>query len=164
MKRTVISIIAIVAIITAGAFTFKAYGENPASGDHGIVKTESVQHEVNHESHESEGGHHAPHIDAKNLSLLWIIPFVGILLSIALFPLLIPHFWHHHYGKVSLFWWIVFFTAFSFHFGMSTGMFYLLEVYFLEFIPFITLLLALFTVAGGIQLKGDLAAHRKSIQ
>ncbi|HOP63270.1 MAG TPA: sodium:proton antiporter [Spirochaetota bacterium] len=161
MKRTVISIIAIVAIITAGAFTFKAYGENPASGDHGIVKTESVQHEVNHESHESEGGHHAPHIDAKNLSLLWIIPFVGILLSIALFPLLIPHFWHHHYGKVSLFWWIVFFTAFSFHFGMSTGMFYLLEVYFLEFIPFITLLLALFTVAGGIQLKGDLAGTPK---
>lgn len=101
--------------------------------------------------------HHVPHIDAKNLSLLWIIPFIGILLSIALFPLLAPHFWHHHYGKVSLFWWLTFFGAFCIKFSAGTGFYYLLEVYLLEFIPFITLLLALFTVAGGIQLKGKLA-------
>ncbi|MES1241057.1 MAG: sodium:proton antiporter [Acidobacteriota bacterium] len=30
------------------------------------------------------------------------LPFAGILLSIALFPLLTPRFWHHHYPKVSL--------------------------------------------------------------
>jgi len=161
MKKTVISFIAIAAIITAAPLIFHARGENPSSGDHSIAKTESVQHEAKHDSHGAEGEHHAPHIDAKNLSLLWIIPFVGILLSIALMPLLIPHFWHHHYGKVSLFWWVVFFSAFSFHFGMNTGAFYLLEVYLLEFIPFITLLLALFTVAGGIQLKGDLAGTPK---
>ncbi|HPF05493.1 MAG TPA: sodium:proton antiporter [Spirochaetota bacterium] len=161
MKKTVISIIAIAAIITAAPLIFHARGENPSSGDHSIAKTESVQHEAKHDSHGAEGEHHAPHIDAKNLSLLWIIPFVGILLSIALMPLLIPHFWHHHYGKVSLFWWVVFFSAFSFHFGFNTGAFYLLEVYLLEFIPFITLLLALFTVAGGIQLKGDLAGSPK---
>jgi len=28
-----------------------------------------------------------------------IIPFVGILLSIALFPLLAPHIWHHHFRE-----------------------------------------------------------------
>ncbi|HQO41056.1 MAG TPA: sodium:proton antiporter, partial [Spirochaetota bacterium] len=112
-------------------------------------------------SHAGAGIHHAPHIDAKNLSLFWIIPFVGILLSIALFPLVRPHFWHHHYGKVSLFWGVVFFAAFTAYFGISTGVFYLLEVYLLEFIPFITLLLALFTVAGGIQLKGELAGTPK---
>jgi Na+/H+ antiporter NhaD/arsenite permease-like protein len=161
MKKTVISFIAIAAIITAAPLIFHARGENPSTGDHSIAKTESVQHEAKHDSHGAEGEHHAPHIDAKNLSLFWIIPFVGILLSIALMPLLIPHFWHHHYGKVSLFWWIAFFSAFSFHFGMNTGAFYLLEVYLLEFIPFITLLLALFTVAGGIQLKGDLAGTPK---
>lgn len=105
--------------------------------------------------------HSAPHIDARNLSLLWVIPFLGILLSIALMPLLTPHFWHHHYGKVSLFWWMIFIAAFSIKFGIGTGSYYLLEVYLLEFIPFITLLLALFTVAGGIQLKGELAGTPK---
>ena len=41
------------------------------------------------------------------LSLYSILPFVGILLSIALFPLFAPEFWHHHFGKVSAFWAIV---------------------------------------------------------
>jgi Na+/H+ antiporter NhaD/arsenite permease-like protein len=120
--------------------------------------------EVNHENKAitaNTAEHHVPHIDAKNLSLLWIIPFIGILLSIALFPLLTPDLWHHHYGKISLFWWLVFFGAFCVNFGISTGTFYLLETYLLEFIPFIALLLALFTVAGGIQLKGELAGTPK---
>ncbi len=128
-------------------------GSKIESGSHGAdnAKSDSTH----------SGSHAVPHIDAKHLSLLWTLPFLGILLSIALFPLLAPHFWHHHYGKVSLFWWVVFFLAFCVKFGIGTGAFYLLEVYMLEFIPFITLLLALFTVAGGIQLKGDLAGTPK---
>ncbi len=100
--------------------------------------------------------HHAPHLDGAGLSLLWVIPFVGILLSIALFPLVAPHFWHHHYGKVSLFWGSVFTLSFLMFQGWNMTLFYLLEVYLLEFIPFIMLLLALFTIAGGIRLKGRL--------
>ena len=100
--------------------------------------------------------HHAPHLDGSSLSLLWVIPFIGILLSIALFPLLAPHFWHHHYGKVSLFWGTLFTAAFFVVQGWSMTLFYLLEVYLLEFIPFIALLFALFTIAGGIRLKGKL--------
>lgn len=161
MKRTLLSVIAIAAIITAAPFVFHARGETPVNGEHSIVKTEIVQQETGQNSHTVEAGHNAPHIDAKNLSLLWIIPFIGILLSIALMPLLIPHFWHNHYGKVSLFWWLAFFSAFCLKFGIDTGTFYLLEVYILEFIPFIVLLLALFTVAGGIQLKGELAGTPK---
>ena len=44
------------------------------------------------------------HLDGSQLSLLWPLPFVGILLSIALFPLLAPKFWEHHFGKVAAFW------------------------------------------------------------
>lgn len=161
MKKTVISVIAIVAIMTAGTSIFHARGETPTAGDHSVVKTESVQLETGQDPHAGDTVHHAPHIDARNMSLLWIIPFIGILLSIALMPLLIPHFWHNHYGKVSLFWWLAFFSAFCVKFGIDTGTFYLLEVYMLEFIPFIVLLLALFTVAGGIQLKGELAGTPK---
>lgn len=46
---------------------------------------------------------------------LWsVLPFVGILLSIALFPLLTPQFWHHHFPKVSAFWALVFAVPFLF--------------------------------------------------
>ena len=37
-------------------------------------------------------------------TLFYGIPFLGILLSIALIPLINHHFWERHFGKVSLFW------------------------------------------------------------
>ncbi len=151
VKKIVIIIFTASAFLSAALFINQAHGETPSA---------AVNIEKSETGHFPDT-HHAPHIDARNLQLIWIVPFLGILLSIALFPLIIPHFWHHHYGKVSLFWWIIFFSAFSFKFGISTGTYYFLEVYILEFIPFIVLLLALFTVAGGIQLKGDLAGTPK---
>jgi Na+/H+ antiporter NhaD/arsenite permease-like protein len=104
----------------------------------------------------ASGNTGAPHIEGKNLSLLWVLPFIGILLSIAVFPLLIPRIWHHHYGKISLFWGILFITLLTIIYGFNVSTYYALEVYLLEFLPFITLLLALFTVSGGIYLKGSL--------
>ena len=47
---------------------------------------------------------HSVHLAATDFNIYWIIPFAGILLSIALIPLFRPAFWHQHYGKVSLFW------------------------------------------------------------
>jgi Na+/H+ antiporter NhaD/arsenite permease-like protein len=90
------------------------------------------------------------------MKVWWIIPFVGILLSIALFPLLTPHFWHNHYGKVSLFWGVIFFISFTIGYGIDTSFYYLIRTYINEYIPFICLLLALFTVSGGIRLNGNL--------
>lgn len=109
----------------------------------------------------THGEEHAFHMSEDSLKLVWIIPFIGILLSIALFPLVLPDFWHHHYGKVSLFWGLLFVIAFTIENGISVGLFYLLETYLLEFFPFILLLLALFAVAGGIRLKGELAGTPK---
>jgi Na+/H+ antiporter NhaD/arsenite permease-like protein len=163
MKKRLVLLTAALFMLSS-AFSLSLY---PASepGHNTAVKAEQAAdvHSADKAegAHAGNGIHHAPHIDAKNLSLLWIIPFLGILLSIAFFPLFKPHFWHNHYGKVSLFWGVAFFTAFTAYFGISTGIFYLLEVYMLEFFPFIALLLALFTVAGGIQLKGELAGTPK---
>jgi len=98
---------------------------------------------------------HAIHLNANELSLVWLIPFIGILLSIALIPLISSSFWHHNYGKVSLFWGILFLLSFVIVFPEYTS-FYILEVYLREFIPFIVLLLALFTVSGGILISGNL--------
>ena len=99
-------------------------------------------------------------MSADDFSLLWLIPFLGILLSIALIPLIKPTFWHHHYGKVSAFWGILFFILFITNFYDYT-LFYVLEVYLREFLPFILLLLALYTVSGGILISGDMVGTPK---
>ncbi len=87
---------------------------------------------------------------------LWsIIPFAGILLSIALFPLVAPHFWHNHFGKVSAFWGAVVAVPFLLVFK-GEALHEILHVYIADYIPFIILLWSLYTVAGGILLKGRL--------
>lgn len=98
----------------------------------------------------------AANLDASALSLMWGIPFVGILLSIALVPLIAPQFWHHHFGKLSAFWGLLFFIPFVVNFGMHTAMVSFVHASLAEYIPFIILLTALFTVAGGIYIKGSL--------
>ena len=85
----------------------------------------------------------------ETLPLWSIIPFCGILLSIALFPLLAPHFWHHHFGKVSLFWAVLFAVPFIFQYH-GLALFEIVHIFVIDYIPFIILLWALFTVAGGI--------------
>jgi len=95
-------------------------------------------------------------ISGSDFSLLWVIPFAGILLSIALFPLFASDFWHHHFGKVSAFWALLLLIPMVVTFGVSHTSYEVLHVYLLEYIPFIVLLLALFTIAGGVRIKGDM--------
>jgi Na+/H+ antiporter NhaD/arsenite permease-like protein len=95
-------------------------------------------------------------VDGRELALPWSLPFIGILLSIALMPLLAPHFWHHHFGKVSLFWSLCFLLPFLAAAGARVTAYELLHVAFLEYFPFIILLFALFTIAGGVRLTGTL--------
>jgi len=94
--------------------------------------------------------------DGRQLSLVWIVPFAGILLSIAIFPLAAPRFWHHHFGKVSLFWALAFVIPFAILHEPATAGTELVHTALLEYIPFIILLFALFTVAGGILVTGNL--------
>ena len=55
----------------------------------------------------------AAEFDGSQLSPLWGMPFAGILLSIALMPLLAPIFWHHHFGKVTAAWSLAFLLPFA---------------------------------------------------
>jgi Na+/H+ antiporter NhaD/arsenite permease-like protein len=95
-------------------------------------------------------------IDARGMSILWVLPFAGILLSIALLPLLTPSLWHHHFGKISAFWALCFILPFALRDDSGATAHVLLEVALHEYIPFIILLLALFTVAGGVRITGNL--------
>jgi Na+/H+ antiporter NhaD/arsenite permease-like protein len=105
-----------------------------------------------------DGGAHAggaPHLDGAEMGLLWAIPFAGMLLSIAVFPLVAPHFWEHHFGKISAGWIVVVLAPFLVMFGWQLTLFEVLHLMLLEYLPFIILLLALFTVAGGIHFAGS---------
>jgi Na+/H+ antiporter NhaD/arsenite permease-like protein len=101
---------------------------------------------------------HKEHLSLGEQLPLWsIIPFAGILLSIALMPLLAPKMWHHHFGKISAFWALLFALPFIFAYGTHTAFHSILHIYVLDYIPFIILLAALFVIAGGIAIKGKLA-------
>ena len=95
-------------------------------------------------------------IDGSALSAWWGLPFAGILLSIALMPLVVPIFWHHHYGKVAAFWALSFLLPFAALFGPGLAGSNFVHALVGEYIPFIILLTALFTVSGGIYIRGDL--------
>jgi Na+/H+ antiporter NhaD/arsenite permease-like protein len=84
-----------------------------------------------------------------------VLPFVGILLSIALFPLAAPHVWHHHYPKVSLAWGLLLVVPFVWAYGRE-AVHEVLHTAIADYLPFIILLSALFTIGGGIYIRGAL--------
>jgi Na+/H+ antiporter NhaD/arsenite permease-like protein len=95
-------------------------------------------------------------VDGRKLGLVWVLPFAGILLSIAILPLAAPHFWHRHFGKVAAFWALAFLVPLTIAFGFPTALYETLHTALLEYIPFIILIVCLFTVAGGIVVRGNL--------
>jgi len=106
-----------------------------------------------HHGEEAHGSHHG--VDGAYLPLYWGLPFAGILLSIALLPLVMQHFWHHNYGKVALFWASIFSIPFYLKYG-GDAIYEYLHIILLDYVPFIILLATLFIAAGGICVKGTL--------
>ncbi len=105
------------------------------------------------DGHDDHTAHHG--VDGSNLPLWSIIPFIGMLLSIAIIPLINFHFWEHNYGKISLAWIVIFSIPFLIGYK-GDGWYEIVHIVLLDYVPFIILLAALFTCAGGICLKGSL--------
>ena len=97
-----------------------------------------------------------PHLDGTALGLAWILPFAGLLLSIALLPLAMPRFWEHRFGLVAAFWAAAFLVPCALRFGPGTAAAEIWHTALLEYLPFIILVFALFVVAGGIRIVGNL--------
>lgn len=95
-------------------------------------------------------------LDASQFSPIWALPFVGMLLSIAIFPLAAPAFWHHHFGKVAAFWALCFLVPLSLTQGLGISAGAVLHTLLAEYLPFTILLVALFTASGGIYVRGNL--------
>jgi Na+/H+ antiporter NhaD/arsenite permease-like protein len=82
-----------------------------------------------------------------------VLPFVILLLCIALMPLLAPHFWEHHYPKVAI------------GLGLFTASYYLFVLHdslsvqhaMMEYVGFMALIGSLYVISGGINIgvKGE---------
>jgi Na+/H+ antiporter NhaD/arsenite permease-like protein len=90
------------------------------------------------------------------ISILWGLPFAGLLLSIAFVPLFAREFWHRHYGKVAAGWAVALLVPFVATFGAGEALHNIAHALLLEFIPFLAIIGALFTIAGGICVRGSL--------
>jgi Na+/H+ antiporter NhaD/arsenite permease-like protein len=100
--------------------------------------------------------HHEAEEIGKHLGVLWVVPFACMLLSIAVMPLAVPHFWHHNYGKVAAFWSVVFLVPFALFHGYELALYSVVHTLALEYVSFLILLFSLFTIAGGVCLRGSL--------
>jgi Na+/H+ antiporter NhaD/arsenite permease-like protein len=109
---------------------------------------------------------HAGQTHAKHVPSYWgigVLPFAGILGCIAVLPLLpaTHHWWESNRNRLVV----------SMSFAFATLVYYLIaegaagipavlvHAVVEEYVPFILLLFALYVIAGGINLKGDLPAH-----
>jgi len=100
--------------------------------------------------------HGAGYANLGEVLPLWsCIPFALILLSIALFPLVLPDFWHHHFGKISGFWVATLSVPFLIVFK-GAALYEILHIILADYVPFIILLWSLYTVSGGILVRGTL--------
>lgn len=101
-------------------------------------------------------------MELGNMLPVWsIIPFVGMLLSIAIFPLVKPEWWEKRMLHVALFWALLFLIPFTIAFGLHESAHSLIHSVLLDYVPFIVLLFGLFVVAGGIVVKGSLIGTTK---
>src|SRR5690606_184843 len=64
--------------------------------------------------------------------------------------------WEHHYGKIAAFWAVLVIVPLTLAYGLPAAAEAVLHAMLLEYMSFIILLFALFTIAGGILVAGNI--------
>src|SRR4051812_13522968 len=100
---------------------------------------------------------HAATLDGAAMPWPFALPFGGLLLSIAIGPLLFPKLWHAHYGKFAAAWSLVTLASIGWFAGGAVMVSALVHAMLAEYLSFIVLLFALYTVAGGIVVSGEIS-------
>lgn len=98
----------------------------------------------------------------STLSLAYCIPFAGMLLSIAICPLINGEWWEKFKGAAVVFWSLLFLVPFAIGNGFGTAVNHLLEVVLGDYISFIVLLFGLFCVSANICVTGRLSGSPRS--
>src|SRR3569833_395865 len=104
-------------------------------------------------------GAHAAALDGSQMGWGWTAPFAGLLLSIAAGPLLLPRVWHDHYGEIAAGWAFAAFVPLAAAFGADEALAAFVHIMLADYLSFIALLFALYTVAGGLFISGNLGGR-----
>ncbi|MFT5454077.1 MAG: Na+/H+ antiporter NhaD/arsenite permease-like protein [Myxococcota bacterium] len=107
-------------------------------------------------------GHAGPHL-GDVLPLWSVVPFAGLLLCIALLPMVAAHWWHHTKNQLlvalawasPVFFWLLY-TGMTDHGTLGHDAMHGLKHAVAEYVSFIGLLGSLYVISGGILLRGDL--------
>jgi len=91
---------------------------------------------------------------ATEIGLPWALPFVGLLLSIAVVPLLAERVWHHRLGAIAAAWMLLLLLPWALVFGVPSALALAWHAVLNEYLPFVALIFALFTIGGGIVVQG----------
>ncbi len=139
-----------------------------------------IQHSLGGAEHAPAAGEHHGIPEGYQPPPLWAcIPFAGLLLCIAILPLIqaTEHWWENNKNRLAV---GMVFAAFSILYyllihpktvnhvtgqvytGIDSVIHVLEHAILAEYIPFIVLLFSLYVISGGISLKGDLAAHPRT--
>jgi Na+/H+ antiporter NhaD/arsenite permease-like protein len=109
----------------------------------------------------SGGGGVTEPADAAAITLLplySVIPFAGMLLSIALFPLMASHWWENNLFYVAVAWSLVFLVPLAIAYGPGVAGAEFYAIILLDYLPFVILLAGLFAVTGSIVVRSSIAA------
>ena len=89
-------------------------------------------------------------LNGTSMSILWALPFAAILLAIATGPLFYAHAWEHHQGKIAAACAAAVVLPLAFTAGFMPVLEAVLHTMLLEYMSFIILLFALFTIAASL--------------
>src|SRR5581483_9023800 len=92
----------------------------------------------------SAGDAEAASLGGAQLSLVWAAPFLGLLISIGLGPLVAERFWHRHYGKIAFLWAAGLALALALRVGVGDAFAAVVEALVADCLPFILMMFALY--------------------
>ncbi len=98
----------------------------------------------------------AASLDGASFGTAWTLPFIGLLLSIAILPQIAHRFWDRHIGKLVGAFAALTLVPLVATSGFGPTLDAALHVLLTEYLPFIILLGSLYTIAGGIVVAGNL--------
>lgn len=96
-----------------------------------------------------------------NISILFSIPFLGMLLSIAVMPLIAGEWWEKKQQYIVILWSVLFLVPLAIAYSPGIMAEVLCKIVFADYITFIILLFGLFCVAGNISIKGNFSGTPK---
>lgn len=97
----------------------------------------------------------------ENISLAFCIPFIGMLLSVAIFPLIAGKWWEKKKQYIVILWSLLFLIPFAVKYSAGVMGETLLDIVLNDYMTFIILLFGLFCVSGNIAIKGNFSGAPK---